>query len=433
MLAAALLWPLFSGCPASHHNVHRIANGTDVKNLQGIVYALPRTSVVLDIPVVKTVRKAGIYAGFVGLLDPLDRHDIIAADATEYTIGRTTIASTTEMTADPTSVFLVEVDAGAMHDRSTVMELTEAGVLTSANTKDENRTFDFLVQSFQAVAGVVKPFIPFAGAATKTPPPSEAQAQPEVDRLRALRAARLNLLTSSNPAWPAETFKAMLAEYDRQEREILSLFLGSEESTIWTGRYTLLPLALPFRERLLRLSPVNGVSDAAYGALVPPQFLNRSPAGDEVDMMIEIDTLKGQMATVVADAAPGSSQADHGFYYRVPAQGRFVVKKEKGGVADALYASPVFLSQFGATLSLPRDVGSVGSRIDFSLHPSGALRKIDVSGSGTPGSSSMEKLGTAAADLASTIQEHTDELNILKREREILEESKKIRELKQTP
>jgi hypothetical protein len=120
----------------------------------GVFYALPRTVVVVDVPVEKVEKKAGRYKDYLGFFYPdrLTAGDYIDKSEVEFHLKPATFATRGE--PDPDHVYYVKVTGGAV-DRTGFLDLTEQGVVKGASAAVTNPAVDIALGGVSLLTGLL--------------------------------------------------------------------------------------------------------------------------------------------------------------------------------------------------------------------------------------------------------------------------------------
>jgi hypothetical protein len=126
-----------------------------------------------------------------------------------------------------------------------------------------------------------------------------------------------------------------------------------------------------------------------------------------------------------------------GFYYRIPGRAiAFVRKETAAGNPDELARGPVSIAQFGEVVSLPASTGGRRTKYTLALYEaSGGLKNFVMGSDSLVKQNNIDDLTGAASTAIEAKGERkkakapADELQQLERQRKILEEKKKIRDL----
>ena len=261
----------------------KIAAGS---NNSGITYSLPRTSLVIQVEVIKTVTKAGPYYRYAEKY--LGVKKTVEEDKTYFQLGKLTL--TGKGIPDTDNSYIVEFKAGTTAPYAC---LTEDGLLCTINADYEPDNDGPPL----ADPATPRPTAANEGNDNATPAFSEEllmagsvarQAEVAARQIYRIRESRLNILTGEADNLPpdGEAMKVVIRELDRQEKALTALFTGSSSQEASYFDITLVPYEDLEREVLFRFSELLGVVDAddLSGA---PVYLNlkarERPAAPAID------------------------------------------------------------------------------------------------------------------------------------------------------
>lgn len=424
-LLCCLAGTIVYGC-APRHPVHWIEKGGPPKK-NGVYYALPRTVVTVEIPVTKTTLKQGPYyirAAENGIQVPksLEKKET----SISYRLGVPKI--TTDAEPDPDNVYLVEIKGGWLKNRDLKVATTEQGLITSAHSKAEDKTVDFVVKAIGAAAKIYAasfsaPVTDALGSKKKIMSKGtdkekfEGWAKLIADRIHEIRAARLRLLGGGMGSGPSsltnEALDRALTELAVIEEELMSNFRTRSVAS-WTAVYTCAP------EGIETNGPTNGStygatnwptnctqtlfsfgakSGLAPGKGVPdiPEAFTKGDGSSRVAVRCSITRPHDQFADRVRKPDKGWRRGSgHGFFYRIPGIGNVAVTKG----SHMLATNEISVAQYGAVASLPPGVRSTSSNFVVEFHEStGSLKTVQVT-SQSLDPALVTELGDAAATIA---------------------------------
>jgi hypothetical protein len=352
-----------SGCTAT--TVHPIVlDGTETKvsGVEGVFYSLPRTVIRVSLPTTTTTYSRG-YLWEPGIESKLRNAGIDFPPQLEklpqVTLGPRT--GTPEITSrtipDNNQVFLVEPKGGWLQDRSLLVELTDAGVITSGSGSVRDRTVEFAVKVIKAgvsaISAGLAPGVAPAPASSATSPAAPTRADEVIAEILALRSRRLDLVAAADAQMPRDTLERMLTQLDVVERQLIgNLFTTSVEDNVLSAEF-----------------------DPEIGNLTYVLFPTVN-----CSIKVEYDGQESKRIAAVRNAAgidPKASACSltRGFYYRVPAS--CTVSVCVGSTVLANRTMPI--AQLGAIAALPAGVSSTDIRTvaEFSSD-SGALKKFEM-------------------------------------------------------
>lgn len=263
----------------------------------------------------------------------------------------------------------------------------------------------------------------------------------------------------------ADSIRIVLDELDKTVKELKQkYFFGSEATITWNASFRLNPGPGKMAIDLFTLSKEHGVCNIhvnqGTGTRLDPKFkIKKRCKGGAVtckpSQMEEVQCVGQKVRLEMAlgedgEGGPGGDllankirnaglrqDGKRGFYYRIPGRAiAFVKQEQKEGPAQELARAPLSIAQFGEVVSLPASTG--GRRTKYTLElfeSSGGLKNFVMGSSALIQQKNIDDLAGAASTLIEAKGERNkakapaDELQQLERQRKILEERKKIRDL----
>lgn len=290
----------------------------------GITYSLPKTSLIVDVEVVKTTCKAGPYYQYAEKY--LGVKNAVKEDKSYYELGKVSLFN--KGIPDPDNTYIVEFKGGTV---APYAYLTEEGLLCSINAEytPEESAIDILRKSISAPAPgsdmtVFSEELLMAGTLAK-------QAEVAAKQIYRIRESRMNILTGDADNLPADgaAMKIVIEQLEEQEKSLIELFTGIVTTTSELHEITLVPYDNMEREVLFRFSAQLGVVDAddLGGA---PVYMN----------------LKATEKAPVLDPkeAEKKEKSMKGIIYNVPGKASVEILMNQ----KALYKGEVQIVQFGS-------------------------------------------------------------------------------------
>jgi hypothetical protein len=546
LLAAALAG---AGCFESKvvtSKVTPLTEGNRARDMNGVFYALPRTVVKADVPVVRTDKQPGVFSTFTPCFFPDE--DYIAKKSSEFAVDAERIKFDTLAVPDTDEIYMIKTRGGMFETRNLEMTLTENGVLVKASADVTNETIDIVTGSIKTGAGLLAkalPIIPlsepiggtvldeeqkrcrlllvqrwvedeelaedavigsdaagqqirvrdiFASAggvvtlveaklkdASRVPDVLRSaakfktlyeEAKEVSDRIDGLLTRRGDIVgqnDSTKPDVRAETVKLVLDEIDKNIKELKeTYFFGTKSNLTWNASFRLNPTPTDMSRDLFTLSKEHGVCDIhvngrpnnGQGVALNPKFRIRKRCrggaasckpkdmepvqcvGQKVklEMALGENGEGGSGGALMADRvnrAGLTQQGNRGFFYRIPGRAiAFVRQDQKEGAAEELARTALSIAQFGQVVSLPASTGGRKTKYTLELfESSGGMKNFVMGSSALIQQKNIDDLAGAASTLIEAKGERNkakapaDELQQLERQRKILEEKKKIRDL----
>ena len=424
MLSAFLLLFLLYGCSYVAVTVKKVAlsgNTTD----EGLVYALPRTVVTVQIPIKIVSKTPGALQGcadkYLSNLDiPVEqvirtKHKVHVPKLAEATI-------TTRGVPDPNNLYLVKVTSNSAAEQNITLALTTSGLVAGQKHSQSDKTLEIATVALQTVALLAaapppEPAVPCEGA-------DDTAAVRLIEKLTKLRKLREDLTINATPKILAtlrgDTLKTSMGFIDQAEKAIIGEFAGRGRETIVKKTFEFIPTPANKEFPLFKYD--------GLGKLRSPDFNGANL------MLVKLVIVDNAPTAYVPRNIFGSQTGTRGLFYRIPA----LVIVELQEDSETVIKDEVLVAQFGQVASLPSTLKSFTLMYDVKFHPdTGAIEKFEfaakplASGSAKDAASALKSVAEAK-DLAKFKQlEH--EQKSLELRRKMLEDRKKIEELEQAP
>lgn len=205
--------------------------------------------------------------------------------------------------------------------------------------------------TYQEIDGEMKKiWDPIVHYAVKTDADNMKEAVSEIFRIR---SERVKLLSADNGVPDGKSLDIILREFDRMEKNYLSLFLGKTEKGIV--------------KRVFRCVP-----EAANELTVAFRFSEQTGATDSKNVTSQVYCLRVEDVSVPASESIATGNDGSAIYYRVPATATLKLLKGK----EEVMSCPTIIPQLGNIKRLPVDIiSNEGLMIEF--YPQyGALKSI---------------------------------------------------------
>lgn len=488
------------------------ASPGDRRTMNGVFYALPRTVVKVDIPVVRTTKVPGALGVFTPCFLP--DSDFVMRKTISFAVDNSNVKFDTLFIPDTSEIYMIKTKGGMFETRNLELTLTESGVLVKASADVTNETIDIVTGTIKTGSSLLAKALTIPLAAGVAPDAAQTecrqkivalweeelelapgtfisggvineaalsadqrvpeevkniakfiggynQAQAIADEIEALETRRSDIVGQQDlekPNVSADTIKLLLDELNKRIADLKNTnFLGSESKLTWNPSFRFnpsLPLT-PFtfftlsKERgVCSLSVNQGVREdprfkitkecpGGAPACKPAQMVGVACAGQPVTLTLTPgeDGEGGAGGTLFAtkvDNANLRQTGERGFYYRIP--GRAIAFLTHG--PKELSRAPLSIAQLGKVVSLPASTGGRRTKYDLELYEaSGGLKNFSMGSSALIQQKNIDDLAAGATSLIEAKGERNkakapkDELEQLERQRKILEEKKKIRDL----
>lgn len=167
------------GCFESKTVVTRVrpsAAGQPRPKMNGVMFALPRTVVKVDVPVVRERRTPGqfyalspfffpgekfIEAAGTPAPPPLPNPAPAPSDVAGLNYSLDDPKFSSRGKPDPDETFMVSIRGGRFETKTLLLDVTEDGIIAKAEAESKDETIDFVTSSLKTAATIAAPLIPF--------------------------------------------------------------------------------------------------------------------------------------------------------------------------------------------------------------------------------------------------------------------------------
>jgi hypothetical protein len=359
-----------------------------------------------------------------------------AANASSLDFGDAELSSRAE--PDPDHVYAVALTSSLLTGNKYGFELSDQGVLGSASLESTSTVVDYTVKTLGAAASVAGSVIAFGGAAAQ-----QTTCRGVLDELKKLRSARRDLVEgkANTQGLSKEALEVMLSELKSIERDFVARFEGKTSTRQGTVACEVTPAASADKPIELFSFTSRGVSLAASGCFVPNELRDRSPEGDSSKVALAV-----RRVAVIADKARPIEGEDgddgRGLYYRIPGQAAIDILRighdaQNRPVTDRLGSARIDVAQFGRVATLPGedDAGAASLNYTVKLNPTtGAIVSYGASAE-APGTSGVDAAGMAGTTVLEAVKAKMDrdaqaEISALEQEKKRLELLREIQKLR---
>jgi hypothetical protein len=362
-------------------NVVPFKSGNLSPEKDGVIYSLPRNVIKVQLEIVKTESFRGPYAAYAAKLLGLTR--VIEENAIGYEIGKIELSSFSE--SDPDQIYFVEFDGRSKNAGSFMLTLSDEGFIggytdiSSVNKEVRNAmaSGDFSNENLKPFRDLLKPVliekvdtiirrisVDTATFEEKVLKKSifekmpEQQAREIADLIYKIQDSKFNLITGDQEVnYSRESFEFMLEQLNKQEKEYLALFKGTNKKTqqVYTWYITPPSSREGTLETICRFSKAGGVSDKS------------TSVGESVSLVISPMNRNKTIEDFIKQRNQAVKKV-HGFYYRIPEKSEVTLRVGGNAVAEG----QMLISQMGVVTFLP-----TANIKDIRFHPeSGAIKQV---------------------------------------------------------
>jgi len=367
-------------------NVRHVDTKGKMPKGEGFYYSLPKTVISIEVTVNKTYKIKGPYTIYANKY--LGLSNVITNNSVTYSLDAIKLNSYS--TPDLDQYYFVESSKGCIKKQPFLLELTEAGLVSSINRCGEIKSSVNTVTSsienieelseptgqFSVNSNIAESFdtiiekvnldtITYEKKVLKkifVEKTLEQKAKEAADFIMRIKESSFYLISGSSEInYTKESFEYMYEQLKKTETEYLNLFTGITIKHQLKYYFTYIPesaensVTLP----LFRFSEKDGVTDtvSSKGGSVYLN-INRSgntnPISDFIDKKLNI------------------KKKIHGFYYRIPEYGKVSIIYNDKEKTEA----NILINQFGAITELPSD-----KNLNILFYPnSGAIKSVEING-----------------------------------------------------
>ncbi len=319
--------------------------------LNGIVYALPKTQINVTITARHTIEKPGPFYQYAERY--LATKETITINNESWNIENIEIKS--NAIADPNRTFQVAIDNnGIANNISFYKENIIAGINIESDRFDKSDKYDTSDKSDKNNKSLSFDYSVLnedALVATSIPKMAEMVAR----QIYHIRESRTAILTADLEQLPdGQAIATMLAQLEKEEAELIALFVGKTTSYTTTKTYT--------------ITPDDDITDYVIARISTSEGLTN--AGNVIGEPIYINIKGTYYNAPLTD--PKQEKAPKGFYYNVPGEALITIESP-----DLKVQATMPIAQFGYTTCLNATLtDSKTARITFNPEL-GTILKIE--------------------------------------------------------
>jgi hypothetical protein len=156
-------------------------NTPSSQRTDGVLFSLPETVVVAEVPLTKTDYKPGIFSDWTEFFYPdLTADDYVTEEKSAFKVGAPTFS--TRGQTDPKNVYIAHIKAKQFETKTMLLEFNEDGIIAHADVSSKDETIDIITSGVKTAASIVGPLLPIgAGGAAVGGNPSINRVQADSD------------------------------------------------------------------------------------------------------------------------------------------------------------------------------------------------------------------------------------------------------------
>ena len=272
-------------------------------NDYGVIYSLPKTSLVVTLKVKKTVYNRGEFYQFAQRYLSVEP---ITESRTEYTLEDVMI--TNRGIPDRENSFMVIFRSNSL---APYVMLTQDGLISTINAEPEMEK----EPSFELPAPEPAPVNPrrFLSEETLMAGSTAKQAELVSRQIFDLRRSRNDILTGEADNMPpdGEAYKVVMEQINNQEKALTEMFSGSTQTEYFTKEIVVIPTATDIDRMVIgrfseKLGPVD--ADNLAGAPIYLTLKSKTPKVETVLSGRDLQRLEKKLSEGVVYNIPGKAQ-----------------------------------------------------------------------------------------------------------------------------
>ncbi|NTW31463.1 MAG: DUF4831 family protein [Bacteroidetes bacterium] len=382
--AYTFIFAMLFATACSTLNVRHVDTKGEMPKSDGVYYSLPKTGISVEVTVNKTHKIKGPYSIYADKY--LGISNVITANSVSYSLGDIKLNSYS--IPDPDQYYFVESTKGCFKKQPLLLELTEAGLVSSINKSSEIKSvinpetpsvdaieelneptgqfsvnsniaesFDTIIEKVNLDTITIEKKVLKKILVEKT---LEQKAKEAADFIMRVKQSAFDLISGlSEVNYTKESFEYMNEQLKKSETEYLNLFTGITIKQQLKYHFTYVPesaknsITLP----LFRFSEKEGVADTT------------SNKGESVYLSINGSGNTNSISSFI-DKKTNIKKKAHGLYYRIPDNGKVSIAYNNKEKADA----NILINQYGVVTELPYD-----KNIKLLFYPnSGTIKSVEI-------------------------------------------------------
>jgi Domain of unknown function (DUF4831) len=125
---------------------------------EGVLFSLPETVVMAEVPLTKVSSSPGVYANWTPFFFPeLTADNFTTDEKTVFKVGLTTF--TTRGQTDPKNVYIAHIKAKQFETKTLLLEFNEDGIVARTEASSKDDSIDVITSGIKTVASIVGPLI----------------------------------------------------------------------------------------------------------------------------------------------------------------------------------------------------------------------------------------------------------------------------------
>src|SRR4030095_3437219 len=123
-------------------------NNPRTQRTDGVLFSLPETVVVAEVPLTKTASSRGVFHEWTELFYPeLTADNYTTEEKTTFKVGTPTF--TTRGQTDPNNVYIAHIKAKQFETKTLLVEFNDDGIIARTETSSKNESIDIITSGLK--------------------------------------------------------------------------------------------------------------------------------------------------------------------------------------------------------------------------------------------------------------------------------------------
>ena len=125
---------------------------------KGVIFSLPQTVVIAEVPLTRVASNPGIFANWTRLFYPaLTADDFVTEQKSVFKVG--TAKFDTRGQTDPDNLYIAHINAKQFETKTLLLEFNEDGIIARTDASSKDDTIDVVTSGIKTAAAIVAPLI----------------------------------------------------------------------------------------------------------------------------------------------------------------------------------------------------------------------------------------------------------------------------------
>ncbi|HEV7397599.1 MAG TPA: DUF4831 family protein [Pyrinomonadaceae bacterium] len=133
-------------------------NNPGTQRTDGVLFSLPETVVVAEVPLTKTASSPGVFSEWTTFFYPeLTSDNYTTEEKTSFKVGEPTF--TTRGQTDPNNVYMAHIKAKQFETKTLLVEFNDDGIIARVEASSKDESIDIVTSGLKTVASIAAPLL----------------------------------------------------------------------------------------------------------------------------------------------------------------------------------------------------------------------------------------------------------------------------------